>query len=225
MSVVDVPVSLAHDLVAALADALSPLGDGPSAAAAIALVTVAVRALLVPLAVAQARAARDRARLLPKIEALRTRHGRDPMRLRRELGALYAREGVSPFAGIGPALAQLPVFAVMYRLFVSATVNGHQNLVLAHTLLGTPLGQNWIGVIGASGLLAPQSLVFLGLFALLAAVAWWSSRQTEGPLRLLPFGSVAVAAFVPLAAGVYLLASTAWTAAERAVLRRRIAMA
>jgi YidC/Oxa1 family membrane protein insertase len=31
---------------------------------------------------------------------------------------------------------------------------------------------------------------------------------------------VVIAAFVPLAAGIYLLTTTAWTAAERAVLRR-----
>jgi YidC/Oxa1 family membrane protein insertase len=38
--------------------------------------------------------------------------------------------------------------------------------------------------------------------------------------RILPYTTVVIAAFVPLAAGIYLLATTAWTAAERAVLRR-----
>jgi YidC/Oxa1 family membrane protein insertase len=33
---------------------------------------------------------------------------------------------------------------------------------------------------------------------------------------------VLIAAFVPLAAGLYLLTSTAWAVAERALLRRRI---
>src|SRR5690348_12056322 len=36
-------------------------------------------------------------------------------------------------------------------------------------------------------------------------------------VRLLPFATVAIAAFVPLAAGLYLATSTAWTLAERAV--------
>ncbi|WP_141583502.1 hypothetical protein [Actinomadura sp. WMMA1423] len=43
--------------------------------------------------------------------------------------------------------------------------------------------------------------------------------------RAMPFGTIAVAAFVPLAAGLYLLTSGAWTAAERAVLHRRAAAA
>ena len=36
--------------------------------------------------------------------------------------------------------------------------------------------------------------------------------------RMLPFATVAIAAFVPLAAGLYLATSAAWTLAERAVL-------
>ncbi|MCW2948217.1 MAG: preprotein translocase YidC [Actinoallomurus sp.] len=73
--------------------------------------------------------------------------------------------------------------------------------------------------------------MFLGLFALLALVAWWTSRRmyADGTapagavgtmMRLLPFGTIAVAAYVPLAAGLYLLTTTVWTAAERATLWR-----
>ncbi|TYK46144.1 hypothetical protein [Actinomadura decatromicini] len=97
-------------------------------------------------------------------------------------------------------------------------------------LLAAPLGQNWIGVVGG-GLLAPPSLVFLGLFALLGAVAVQTSRRVtaEGPMGLVarapPFGTIVVAAFVPPAAGLYLLTSGAWTAAERAVLRRGAVLA
>ncbi|MFC4052146.1 hypothetical protein ACFOY4_20880 [Actinomadura syzygii] len=40
-----------------------------------------------------------------------------------------------------------------------------------------------------------------------------------------PFGTIVVAAVVPLAAGLYLLTSGAWTAAERAVLRRGVVLA
>jgi YidC/Oxa1 family membrane protein insertase len=43
--------------------------------------------------------------------------------------------------------------------------------------------------------------------------------------RALPYTTVAVAAVMPLAAGLYLLTTTAWAAAERAVLGRRIARA
>lgn len=39
-------------------------------------------------------------------------------------------------------------------------------------------------------------------------------------MRLLPFGTVVAAAYVPLAAGVYLLTTTVWSAAERVTLGR-----
>jgi YidC/Oxa1 family membrane protein insertase len=41
--------------------------------------------------------------------------------------------------------------------------------------------------------------------------------------RALPYFTVAVAAFVPLAAGVYLLTTTAWTLAERVLIQRALA--
>jgi hypothetical protein len=40
--------------------------------------------------------------------------------------------------------------------------------------------------------------------------------------RALPYATVVIAAFVPLAAGLYLLTTTAWTAAERFVLQRKL---
>jgi YidC/Oxa1 family membrane protein insertase len=43
-----------------------------------------------------------------------------------------------------------------------------------------------------------------------------------GLTRVLPYLTIVIAAFVPLAAGLYLLTTTAWTAAERTVLMRRI---
>ena len=41
--------------------------------------------------------------------------------------------------------------------------------------------------------------------------------------RALPYFTVVVAAFVPLAAGVYLLTTTAWTLAERVLVQRALA--
>ncbi|MGH3240031.1 MAG: YidC/Oxa1 family membrane protein insertase [Spirillospora sp.] len=223
----DVPVSIAAALVGGLADVLHPVAGSLATALAIVVFTAAVRLLMVPLSVAAARGERTRTRLLPKVQKLQKKYAKNPQRLRREMAALYESEGASPVAGCLPMLVQVPFFMVMYRLFVSATIAGHQNLLLAHTLLAAPLGQNWIGVVGG-GLLSPPSLVFLALFALLGAVATWSSRRVtaEGPMgtaaRLLPFGTIAVAAFVPMAAGLYLLTSGAWTAAERALLHRKI---
>ncbi|WP_405759216.1 MULTISPECIES: YidC/Oxa1 family membrane protein insertase [unclassified Streptomyces] len=171
-----------------------------------------------------------------------------------------AFRGATPLAGILPVLLQLPVFFLMYRAFSSS------GELLDHRLFAAPLGARWSDALGAGGLLGAQGLVFLGLFAAIAAVAAWSAvrgrraaaaapvqalpaasrakgkpgakgkpavaaemsaeqqemvRKIGGVLPLLSFGSLITAAVVPLAAGLYLVTTTAWSVAERAWLQHR----
>ncbi|MEV5413561.1 membrane protein insertase YidC [Thermopolyspora sp. NPDC052614] len=206
---------------------ISSLADHTGAAVAIVLFTLAVRVLLLPLSLRQARAHRDRLRIAPKIARLRERHRANPDRLNRELAALYAKEGTSPLAGCLPGLAQLPFFSVTYQLFISATIAGQPNALLAQSALGVPLGEHFAAVVATSGLFSPAALVFAGLLFALAVLAWVLSRRMgEVPiraLRLLPFGVILAAGVFPLATGIYLLVSTAWSTAERIVLYPRSA--
>ncbi|MFI7249152.1 YidC/Oxa1 family membrane protein insertase [Micromonospora chalcea] len=227
--------SAAATVVTWLADVLAPLTGGAATAAAIVLFTVAVRLLISPLTVAQVRGERRRTALAPEVRELQRRYADDPARLQTELFALYRNAGASPVAGCLPALLQAPFFLVMYRLF--ATGDGAPQL-LGERLAGVPLGWHL-----GDGLSGPVPLVFGVLLAALLALAWWSSRRmrraaaatgtvagtpTEGPgaavlgrlLPLLPYGTVLVALVVPLAAVLYLVTTTAWTALEQVVLRR-----
>jgi YidC/Oxa1 family membrane protein insertase len=215
-------IGLAYATVTTLTTVLTPLLGTASAVAAIVVLTVIVRVILLPLSWRQIRAERDRARLAPQIKELHRRFSRDLERLRRELAALYARESSSPAAGCLPVLAQTPVFLVLYGLFLSTDIGDQANVLLTHTVAGVPLGTRLLDVAGT-----PELLVFGVLMALLAIVAWVTRRTTPameapgaGLIRLLPFGTVVIAAIVPLAAGTYLLTTTAWTVAERTALRR-----
>lgn len=185
-------------------------GFGGNTALVIVLFTLAVRLLLLPLSMRQAKAAKVRQRLAPQLKKLQERHARNPERLSKEVNALYAKEGTSAFAGIGPALAQTPFLWLMYQ-------------VATHPLIGTDvLGQHIAAVIAQYGLVSAPALAFLGVIVAIALIAWYTSHRMEAGqfriLKLLPFGTVVAAAFLPLAAGVYLLVSTAWTAAERRLL-------
>jgi YidC/Oxa1 family membrane protein insertase len=226
-AVFDAAVGGVYHLVIGLTSVLRPLAGGLSAAVAIIVFTAAVRLALLPLSRRQARAARTRMRLEPQARKIRERHRRDPVRAQEELTRLYRAEGTSMWAGIGPSLLQLPVFTVVYRMFLSPAIGGHANLLLAHTLFGTPLGARWLAV----GVLSPHGLVFAGILAVLAAVAWWTSRtmyrhqpRPAGVLgsvmKAAPFSTLLVAAYVPLAAALYVVTTTVWTAAERATLWR-----
>jgi YidC/Oxa1 family membrane protein insertase len=222
------PVAVAYHVVFALSQFLAPLTGGLATAAAIVVFTLAVRLLLSPLSFAALRGQARIAALQPRIAELRTRCARQPDRLQRELTALYAAEGGGMLAGCLPLLLQLPFFSVVYRLLESATVAGRSNVLLTRRLLAAPLGSHWLTGVGPA---SAQGLVFLGLFVLIGAACFAATRVTrtaapqEAAGRLitaaLPYLTVAIAAFAPLAAGLYLLTSTAWTAAERAIWRRR----
>jgi YidC/Oxa1 family membrane protein insertase len=226
-SFLGVPVDAAYHLVSGLTGFLTPVLGGLAAVAAIVAFTMAVRLLLMPLSLRALRGQAAQARLAPQLVALRQRYGKQPERLQREMAALYKREGTSMFAGFAPLLLQWPFLSVMYLLFRSPRIGGAANTLLARDLFGVPLGTHWLSGAGA---VSAQGAVFLGVFALLAGLCWLSARlgrlmtapgvqaAAGGPGRLalvLPYLTVVFAAFVPLAAGIYLLTSLAWSLAER----------
>jgi YidC/Oxa1 family membrane protein insertase len=207
--------SVMHAVFTLLANLLTPFG-------AIVAITLAVRAALHPLTRAAVRGERAKLRLAPKLAELQRRHAKNPAKAAEESLALHRAEGVSPFAGLLPVLAQAPVFFLLYR-------------AVAAEGAGTLLGQHLLS--GAAPLFA---LVLAGV----AVVAWLTSRRTAtlmrttatlsrssaaassgagllGKLsRVLPYTTVAFAAFVPMALAVYLLTSASWTLVENTLLRR-----
>ena len=241
----DAAVRAGYHVLTSVISVLSPLAGSLAGAAAIVAVTIALRVALLPLSYYAVRGQAAQARLLPQLAELQRKYKNQPERLRREMTAVQQREGTSLFAGVLPLLAQWPFFSVLYRLFLTPVISGHPNALLSDQLLGVPLGSRWLA---GAGPFSAHGAVFLGLFALLALVSWAAVRLARrftaaagapgsaaagapaarpggavGALtRVLPYLTIVIAAFVPLAAGLYLLTTTAWTAAERTVLMRRI---
>jgi len=234
-SFLGVPVDAAYHLVSGLTGILTPALGGLAAVAAIVAFTMAVRLVLMPLSLRALRGQAAQARLAPQLVALRQRYGKQPERLQREMAALYKREGTSMFAGFVPLLLQWPFLSVMYLLFRSPTVGGTVNTLLTHDLFGVPLGAHWLSGAGPLDLASAHGVVFVGLFALLAGLCWLSARlgrlmaaQATGAtagspgllVSALPYVTVVIAAFAPLAAGIYLLTTLAWSLAERMLYSR-----
>jgi YidC/Oxa1 family membrane protein insertase len=239
-------MSVFASLVEHLADLLQPLFGASAAAAAIVLFTALVRLLVLPLSRAAARGQKARTALQPKIAELRRRHARNPERLQRAVLELHAKEKVSPLSGILPGLCQLPAFFLLYHLFSSSSIGGEANTLLTHELFAAPLGGRWTDALGDGGVFGGAGLVYAGLFALVTCVAVFSYRLTrrrmaEQPVlpaagdgqpqvpglaaafKVMPFLSfltLVSVAVVPLAAALYIVTSTAWSVAERAVLYR-----
>jgi YidC/Oxa1 family membrane protein insertase len=230
--VLGVAVGAAYHVVSALAQLLAPVAGSLATPVAIVGFTMAVRVLLLPLSFYAMRGQARMARVSAQAQALRERHAGQRDRQERELAALYQRQSGGMLAGCLPLLLQLPFLSVMYTLFRSATIAGRPNGLLGHNLLGAPLGSHWLS---GPGPFSVQGAVFLGLFLLLAGASWLAARASRrspttaqppapaggavGALaRFMPYVTVAIASVMPLAAGLYLLTTTAWAAVERTVL-------
>jgi YidC/Oxa1 family membrane protein insertase len=245
-SLFGVPVDAAYHLVSLFAAGLTPVLGGFAAAAAIVAFTLAVRLVLLPLSYRATRGLNNQAKIAPAVAALRKKHAGQPDVLQRELTALYQAEGTSVFAGCLPLLVQWPFLSVMYLLFRSPVIDGAPNGLLHHELFGAALGGHWLS---GAGLLSVQGAVFAGVLVLLSVLCWLTVRagrrlstQAAGAAAaaragsgsgggvagagaiaaLVPYVTVVFAAFLPLAAGIYLVTTTAWTLGERAVFGRRL---
>ncbi len=242
-------MSVFAHLVEHLADLLQPLFHASATAAAIVLFTALVRLLVHPLSRAAARGQRARAALQPQIAELKKKHGKDREQFQKALMELHAEEKVSPLSGCLPSLFQLPAFFLLYHLFSSSSIGGGANTLLGHKLFGAPLGGRWADALGDGGIFGPAGLVYLGLFAVVTAVACFNYVRTKrttavaAPVadesrsegeqataaalasvgKIMPFMSfftLFTVAVVPLAAALYVVTSAAWSAVERAVLYR-----
>jgi YidC/Oxa1 family membrane protein insertase len=190
---------MVHHVLIALAAALG------SVPAAIIVATLALRAALLPLSLRAYRAERRRGRIAPQLAELRERHAEEPDVLAQKSVALVREAGT----GLLPALAQAPFVWLLYREFTGAGMRGY-------TLFGADLTAKLVA--------QPGAVAGWVLVAALAAIAVWNLLQLpkDAPrlVRLLSFGTVAFAPFLPVAAGLYLVASGVWTAAERRILKR-----
>ncbi|MER5210369.1 YidC/Oxa1 family membrane protein insertase [Streptomyces sp. NPDC002838] len=237
-------MSVFADLVQHLADLLQPLFGATAAAAAIVLFTAFVRLLVHPLSRAAARGQKARTALQPKIAELRKKHQKNPEKLQKAVLELHAEEKVSPLSGCLPSVFQLPAFFLLYHLFSNTTIGGQANELLTHQLFAAPLGDRWADALGEGGMFGAAGLVYVGLFAVVAAVAAFNYRRTKlmmatnSPLpaadgeqvpgmgavsKVMPFMSfftLVTVAVVPLAAALYVVTSTTWSAVERAALYR-----
>ncbi|MFG2278097.1 YidC/Oxa1 family membrane protein insertase [Streptomyces asoensis] len=237
-------MSVFASLVEHLADLLHPLFGATAAAAAIVVFTALVRLLVHPLSRAAARGQKARTALQPRIAELRRKHAKNPERLQRAVLDLHAEEKVSPLSGLLPSLCQIPAFFLLYHLFSSSSIGGEDNALLGHRLFAAPLGERWTDALSGGGVFGAAGLVYLALFAVVAAVATFNfvrARRVPLPaavtgvgagqevpglgavakaMPFLSFFTLVTVAVVPLAAALYVITSTTWSALERAALYR-----
>lgn len=215
---------------------LDPFAGATAAALAVILITLAVRAALIPLDIRLVQTEGARRRLAPHLAALRTRWKKRPDELQRRTMQLYRDAGVSPVAGMGTMLAQAPIISLLYLVLASPTIAGEANPLRAEQLVGVgfgePLAAAVVGGHAAALVVSATVIALLALSGLLQRRAMRMLQQgissPELPaaaaplLGVLPFVAIIPALLVPFGAAIYLVVSSLFSAIERPVLRRLI---
>jgi YidC/Oxa1 family membrane protein insertase len=89
---------------------------GASWGLSIILLTIVVRAALLPLAVKQFRSMQAMQRIAPHLKVLQQKYKNDKQRLQQETMKFYQEHKVNPFASCLPLVAQLPVFLSLFYM-------------------------------------------------------------------------------------------------------------
>ena len=118
----------------------------PSFGLAIILLTLAVRALLLPLSIKQTKSMREMQVIQPEVKKLQTKHKNDRQKLNEEMMKLYKEHGVNPFGGCLPLLMQMPLFIGLYQVV-------RLNLRYMGYRVSDTVAAGFVPIAGATGLL------------------------------------------------------------------------
>jgi len=159
---------------------------------AIMVLTLAIRALLIPLTLPSMRAAQKMKELAPELEKLKKKYGTDKQKMAQAQMELYRQHGANPAAGCLPQIIQLIILIALYQAFIGvlrvdgdviAKLNGvlYPSLKLAEgTVINT---QFWYLNLAKPDVFRLPSLSFPlpGLFLILAALTQFLSSKMMMP--------------------------------------------
>ena len=211
----------------------------------IVLLTVVVRAVLVPLTLKQFRSMQRLQALQPQLKEIQTKYKDDKQRQQQEMMKFYKENQVNPFGSCLPLVAQLPVFISLFYMLRSslrqdicpqtqAAYRAHFFAVHGtHTAATTPCGpHNGAGFLFISDLtnhaVGATLIVLIVLYigTQLASSLMMSNPTMDRNQRLmmmfLPVFFVFFIIGFPAGVLVYWITTNTWTIAQQYVVRKRI---
>lgn len=137
----------------------------PSWGLSIIVLTLVFRALVWPLITTQTRSMFGMQKLQPEMQKLQKKYKDDREKLSQEMMKLYKDAGVNPAGGCLPILLQMPLFIILWRVFVNFEFNE---------------GFLWIPDLG----LADPFYILPALYvAVMLGQSWYSARNNPTMLR------------------------------------------
>jgi YidC/Oxa1 family membrane protein insertase len=206
---------------------------------AIVLLTITVRALLLPLSFKQFHSMQKLQRVAPELKQIQNKYKEDKQRQQQEVMKFYKENDVNPFASCLPLVAQIPVFIGLFYMLRTTlrkdicpgvqtayqAVHGHGATVAC--------GPNH----GAGFLFIPDltnkatGAVLVTLLVLYVGTQLVSSLMMSTPtmdknqrriMMLLPLFFVVIVINFPAGLILYWITTNAWTMGQQYVIRRRL---
>jgi YidC/Oxa1 family membrane protein insertase len=204
------------------------------------LLTVAIRAIMIPLTVKQFHSMRALQTLQPQMKEIQKKYKEDKQRQQQEMMKFYKENNVNPLASCLPMVAQLPVFISLFYMLrknlrgdicpaVQRAAN-HGILSTAHTVpCGAHHGAGFLFISDLTNKATGATLIIL--LALYVGTQLGSTLMMSTPTmdqnqkRLMMFMPlIFVFIFIRYPAGllVYWITTNTWTMAQQFVIRRRL---
>jgi YidC/Oxa1 family membrane protein insertase len=242
-----VPANIFQPLIDVFEAALKAIHSviGGSWGWSIVLLTVLIRALLLPLTVRQFHSMQRLQQLQPEMKAIQNKYKDDKQRQQQELMKFYKENQVNPLGSCLPLVAQLPVFiSLFYMLRGSLRIDiCPQSQPGAHYVNG-----HWVGIShahtvpcgphnGAEFLFIPDltnkatGAVLIVLIVLYVGTQLASSLMMSSPtmdrtqrqiMLVLPLLFVIFIINFPAGVIVYWITTNAWTMGQQYIIKRRI---
>jgi YidC/Oxa1 family membrane protein insertase len=207
---------------------------GASWGLSIILLTIVVRAALLPLAVKQFRSMQALQRIAPHLKELQAKYKDDKQRLQQETMKFYQEHKVNPFASCLPLVAQLPVFlSLFYMLRKDLRYDICPDINTAAVKVPKPCGsteasQFWfihdITDKATGGVLIALLVLYVGsqLVSSLLMMTATADQNQKIIMLVLPFLFVGFVFRFPAGLIMYWITTNIWTIGQQQFLRRII---
>jgi YidC/Oxa1 family membrane protein insertase len=198
---------------------------GASWGLSIILLTIVVRAALLPLAVKQFNSMQALQRIAPQLKQLQEKYRDDKQRLQQETMKFYQEHKVNPFASCLPLVAQLPVFLSLFYMLrkdLRIDICGQS----AEPCGATPASEFWfipdITDKATGGVLITLIVLYVGsqLISSLLMMTATADKNQRMIMLVLPFVFVPFILGFPAGLILYWITTNFWTIGQQQFLRR-----
>ncbi|ABV92077.1 preprotein translocase subunit [Dinoroseobacter shibae DFL 12 = DSM 16493] len=149
---------------------------------AIIVLTLLIKALLLPLAWKSYVSMARMKELQPEMEKLKEKAGDDRQKLQVAMMELYKKEKVNPAAGCLPILLQIPIFFSLYKVIFVTIELRHAPFFGPFQDLSAPDPTSIMNLFGLLPFASPEpgsilALIFIGILPLLLGISMWLQQK------------------------------------------------